>query len=108
MGLFARLPEYKSPRHQLSTSYASDDTTSISAPDLSGPSGVDQGKLSMKRASTVNPSTFGQQNKGSLITPSQPKPRQSIAASGSAHARLYKILGDLFLLAGRTMDASIW
>ena len=26
----------------------------------------------------------------------------------SSHGRLFKVLGDLFLLAGRTTDASIW
>ncbi|KAH9009241.1 transport protein Trs120 or TRAPPC9 TRAPP II complex subunit-domain-containing protein [Lactarius pseudohatsudake] len=34
--------------------------------------------------------------------------RQSLIGAASSHGRLFKVLGDLFILAGRTEDASIW
>lgn len=43
----------------------------------------------------------------SLPTPNGKKRHNAIGAT-SSHGRLFKVLGDLFLLAGRTVDASIW
>ena len=37
-----------------------------------------------------------------------PGPRKSVIGTASSHGRLFKVLGDLFLLSGRTEDASIW
>jgi trafficking protein particle complex subunit 9 len=37
-----------------------------------------------------------------------PKRRLSSIGVASSHARLYKVLGDLFLLAGRPDDAQVW
>ena len=34
--------------------------------------------------------------------------RQSLIGAASSHGRLFKLLGDLFILAGRTEDASVW
>ena len=42
-----------------------------------------------------------------LITPASKK-RMSTIGVASSHGRLYKVLGDLFLLAGRIDDASVW
>jgi hypothetical protein len=36
------------------------------------------------------------------------KKRLSTIGAASSHARLYKMLGDFFLLAGRTEDSTIW
>ncbi len=49
-------------------------------------------------------------NRSSLnVTPVNNKRRSNTFGSAVAsHFRLYKILGDFFLLAGRTSDASIW
>ncbi|KAF8636691.1 hypothetical protein AX17_003496 [Amanita inopinata Kibby_2008] len=37
-----------------------------------------------------------------------PKKRMSTIGVASSHGRLFKVLGDLFLLAGRVEDASVW
>ncbi|ETW85889.1 hypothetical protein HETIRDRAFT_42700 [Heterobasidion irregulare TC 32-1] len=42
------------------------------------------------------------------MIPPTPKKRLSGIGVASSHGRLYKVLGDFFLLAGRTEDASIW
>ncbi len=57
----------------------------------------------LKRQSSVTPAR-------SSTLPQLPstRRRQSPAIVSNSHARLYKLLGDFFLLAGRTMDASIW
>ncbi len=34
--------------------------------------------------------------------------RQSLIGAASSHGRLFKVLGDLFILSGRTEDASVW
>lgn len=34
--------------------------------------------------------------------------RQSLIGAASSHGRLFKLLGDFFILAGRTEDASVW
>jgi len=36
------------------------------------------------------------------------KKRLSGIGAASSHGRLFKVTGDLFLLSGRTEDASIW
>lgn len=36
------------------------------------------------------------------------KKRTAAIGAASSHGRLFKVFGDLFLLAGRTMDASVW
>ena len=72
------------------------------------PARLDDGnKFGLKRASTAGPG-FPHNNRVSSLTMSQAKKRQSTVPSVISHARLYKLLGDLFLLAGRTMDANIW
>jgi hypothetical protein len=35
-------------------------------------------------------------------------PRKSAVGAASSHGRLFKVLGDLFLISGRTEDATIW
>lgn len=37
-----------------------------------------------------------------------PRKRQSHVGATSSHGRLFKVLGDLFVLAGRLEDASVW
>ncbi|GJE90813.1 TRAPP II complex [Phanerochaete sordida] len=63
--------------------------------------------LSVKRNSSIGPgppsSPFRQ---SSLPAPTKKKPLTIGAVS--SHGRLFKVLADFFLLAGRTMDASVW
>jgi len=44
----------------------------------------------------------------STLGPPPVKKRLSGLGAISSHARLYKVYGDFFLLAGRTQDAQIW
>ena len=105
-GLFARMPTYKASRASLDALDAGR-PSSVSSPlhSLSEhPSTTRQSdpRLGIKRASTLGPGVLGPNNRSS-------QQRQSaVSSSSGSHARLYKVLGDLFLLAGRTMDASIW
>ncbi len=48
-----------------------------------------------------------QMRQSSLGVPTARK-RQSLIGAASSHGRLFKVLGDFFLLAGRTEDASVW
>lgn len=43
-----------------------------------------------------------------LNAPPAPKKRLSSIGVASSHGRLFKVLGDFFLLAGRTEDAAVW
>jgi hypothetical protein len=60
----------------------------------------------LKRSSTFGPGSMPTRN-STLLQPAMRK-RASAASSSASAARLYKVLGDLFLLSGRTMDATIW
>ncbi|TFK54866.1 hypothetical protein OE88DRAFT_1653405 [Heliocybe sulcata] len=85
-----------------------------SNPELSAANGTMIPKrpgLSLKRTSTLGPGS-------SPVTPAfrstsltiQPpsKKRHSGIGAASSHGRLFKTLGDFFLLAGRIEDASVW
>ncbi|KAJ7774579.1 TRAPP II complex [Mycena maculata] len=43
-----------------------------------------------------------------LNVPPPPKKRLSSIGVASSHGRLFKVLGDFYLLAGRTEDAAVW
>ncbi|KAJ7940592.1 TRAPP II complex [Mycena leptocephala] len=58
----------------------------------------------MKRNSSGG-SVFRQ---STLNAPTAPKKRLSSIGVASSHGRLFKVLGDFFLLAGRTEDAAVW
>lgn len=80
-----------------------------SQPELES-SGLATSGIQIKRSSTAGP---GNSHTASLIRQSTlgpPAVRKRISAVGavSSHGRLYKVLGDFFLLAGRTEDASLW
>ncbi|KAH9996824.1 transport protein Trs120 or TRAPPC9 TRAPP II complex subunit-domain-containing protein [Russula vinacea] len=59
-----------------------------------------------------NPSSVAGQTTASMrqssLGPPTARKRQTIIGAASSHGRLFKVLGDLFLLAGRTEDASVW
>ncbi|KAH8117559.1 Trs120-domain-containing protein [Phellopilus nigrolimitatus] len=115
-GIFARLPDYKNVRTSLDghEGYRSPHNMEAlhSFPEILGSSSTfrnnDPSKLPLKRASTLGPGIVGANNRNSTLLIPSTKKRQSGVSAGTAHARLYKVLGDLFLLAGRIMDASIW
>ncbi|TFY82625.1 hypothetical protein EWM64_g1393 [Hericium alpestre] len=64
--------------------------------------------LAMKRTSSTSPGTTPPGSRQSTLTVSAPKKRLSVIGTASSHGRLYKVLGDFFLLAARTEDALIW
>ncbi|PPQ83346.1 hypothetical protein CVT25_003985 [Psilocybe cyanescens] len=80
-------------------------TSHNSQPDVSRSSFSLGAAPSMKRnASSANASTSRQSTLGVQAQ----KKRLSTIGTSSSHGRLYKMLGDFFLLSGRTEDAMIW
>lgn len=53
-------------------------------------------------------SSSGPNYRQSTLNVQPQKKRLSGIGTASSHARLYKMFGDFFLLAGRTEDANIW
>ncbi|KAI0703613.1 TRAPP II complex [Cytidiella melzeri] len=82
-----------------------------SQPELATPASLLRSKtptpLLMKRNSSVGPGPASPYRHSSLPVQSSKKKPATIGAV-SSHGRLFKVLGDFFLLAGRTMDASVW
>ena len=64
--------------------------------------------LSVKRNSSIGPGLSTSPYRHSSLPPQTAKKRQTAIGAVSSHGRLFKVLGDLFLLAGRTTDATIW
>lgn len=64
--------------------------------------------LSVKRNSSIGPGLSGSPYRHSSLPLQTAKKRQTAIGAVSSHGRLFKVLGDLFLLAGRTTDATIW
>ncbi|KAH8106969.1 TRAPP II complex [Cristinia sonorae] len=68
------------------------------------------------RAKTPTPLTLKRNSSAGPGMPPSPyrhnsmpvKKRQNAIGAVSSHGRLFKVLGDLFLLSGRTLDASVW
>lgn len=97
--LLATLP----PLSELPLSLNSDKRGSLpnfSTPDVVKSNFASSSTLPMKRNSSSGP------NYRLGVQP--PKKRLSTIGAASSHARLYKMLGDFFLLAGRTEDSIIW
>ncbi|KAH9005302.1 TRAPP II complex [Lactarius hatsudake] len=64
--------------------------------------------LGMKRNPSTGPSSPMASARQSTLNVPIARKRQSLIGAASSHGRLFKVLGDLFILAGRTEDASIW
>lgn len=81
-----------------------------SQPELSTSTSSSRGKLSSPLSLKRNPSTVPGNSafRSSSLGVPPVKKRQSGASLQAPHGRLYKLLGDFFLLAGRTVDAVIW
>ena len=105
-GLFGRAPNTRSPRVSFD---ASEPERPFSVTGLPSTTRDPDPRANMRRASTMGPGVTPSNSLSSQLGPVSSKKRIStINGGGTMHARLYKILGDLFLLSGRTMDASIW
>ena len=61
----------------------------------------------LKRTSSAGP-TLPSLRQSTLSAPAPGKKRTSGIGAASSHGRLFKVLGDTFLLAGRTEDAVVW
>ncbi|KAF8201813.1 transport protein particle complex subunit, partial [Pholiota molesta] len=105
MPTFPPLSELPSPLITLATSDPPSTMTSFaSQPEVSRNSFTLGAAPTLKRnASTTTPTT----RPGTLNVQAQKK-RLSAIGTSSSHARHYKMLGDFFLLAGRTLDAMMW
>ncbi|OBZ75570.1 hypothetical protein A0H81_04217 [Grifola frondosa] len=62
--------------------------------------------LNLKRNSSAGPSLLPHRHASLPTTPV--KKRHNVIGAASSHGRLFKVLGDFFLLAGRLEEASIW
>lgn len=54
------------------------------------------------------PTGSGSPSRQSTLNVPMARKRQSLIGAASSHGRLFKVLGDLFTLAGRTEDATVW
>ncbi|KAG1756741.1 TRAPP II complex [Suillus paluster] len=81
-----------------------------SQPELDS-SGLAAPNIPIKRSSTSGPiisHTTSLTQRHSTLGPPAAKKRASAVGAVSSHGRLYKVLGDFFLLAGRTEEAMLW
>ncbi|KAG1782538.1 TRAPP II complex [Suillus placidus] len=81
-----------------------------SQPELDSSSLATPG-IQIKRSSTAGPGishTASFIQRQSTLGPPAVRKRPSAIGAVSSHGRLYKVLGDFFLLAGRTEDALLW
>ena len=105
-GLFATLPPSQLPS-ALDLEQRSESPPSIhSQPELSTVSNLRKSST-LKRTSSAGPA-LPSLRQTTLSTPASGKKRTSGIGAASSHGRLFKVLGDIFLLAGRTEDAVVW
>lgn len=105
-GLFATLPPPQLPGTLDMEQRSESPPSTYSQPELSTISNLRKSST-LKRTSSAGPalSSFRQ---STLSAPSSSKKRTSGIGAASSHGRLFKVLGDTFLLAGRTEDAVVW
>jgi hypothetical protein len=77
-----------------------------SQPELSTISNLRKSST-LKRTSSAGPA-LPSLRQSTLSAPASGKKRTSAIGAASSHGRLFKVLGDVFLLAGRTEDAVVW
>ncbi|KAF8910953.1 transport protein particle complex subunit [Gymnopilus junonius] len=77
-----------------------------SQPDMSRPSFNLSAAPTLRR--NASSTTTTPTNRQSTLGIQTQKKRLSTIGTSSSHGRLYKMLGDFFLLAGRTEDAAVW
>jgi trafficking protein particle complex subunit 9 len=111
--LFPTLPSSSEMPHQLEN--ASDSLPSYnSQPELgaSAHQSRAQANLNLKRNSSAGPGLSSSVNTNGLrqstLAVPVTKKRNSAIGVASSPGRLYKVLGDFFLLSGRTEDATVW
>lgn len=105
MPLLPPLSDLPSPLNSLSKNEESPPSLASrsSQPDVSKPFTLNAVPTLKRHSSTTTTNT----RQTNLAVQTQKKRLSTIGIS-SSHGRLYKTLGDFFLLAGRTEDAMIW
>jgi trafficking protein particle complex subunit 9 len=105
MPLLPPLSDLPSPLNSLSKNEESPPSLASrsSQPDISRPFTLNAVPTLKRHSSTTTTNT----RQPNLAVQTQKKRLSTIGIS-SSHGRLYKTLGDFFLLAGRTDDAMIW
>ncbi|KAF8964707.1 TRAPP II complex [Flammula alnicola] len=99
------LSELPSPLSSLARNDALPTLNSFnSQPDMSRPSFTLSAAPTLRR----NASTTAANSRQAPLGVQAQKKRLSTIGTSSSHGRLYKMLGDFFLLAGRIEDAMIW
>ena len=78
-----------------------------SQPDLGVNGARSKTPLGLKRMSS-GPGLMPSRTASLPSTPTTTKKRPNIIGAASSHGRLFKVLADLFLLAGRHSDSQIW
>ncbi|KAH9901034.1 TRAPP II complex [Cubamyces lactineus] len=80
-----------------------------SQPELTSPALRSKSPLGLKRNSTMGPGLLPSRHSSLPMSPALPhKKRPTTIGAASSHGRLFKVLADFFLLAGRLEEASIW
>ncbi|KAI0670282.1 TRAPP II complex [Trametes maxima] len=79
-----------------------------SQPELAPPALRSKSPLGLKRNSTMGPSGMPTRHASLPLSPALPKKRPTTIGAASSHGRLFKVLADFFLLAGRLEEATIW
>jgi len=81
----------------------------VSVPPFNSQSDVSRNNFSLNTTPPLKRnSSSGPSYRQSTLGVQPQKKRSSMVGTASSHARLYKMLGDFFLLAGRIEDANIW
>lgn len=105
-GLFATLPPSQLPS-ALSLEQRSESPPSThNQPESSTVSNLRKSST-LKRTSSPGPA-LPSLRQSTLYASAPVKKRTSGIGAASSHGRLFKVLGDTFLLAGRTEDAVVW
>ena len=101
-GLFSTLPPSQLPS-ALGLEQRSESPTQL---DLSTVSNLRKSST-FKRTSSPGP-TLPPLRQSTFSVVASGKKRITVFGAASSHGRLFKVLGDTFLLAGRTEDATVW
>ncbi|KZT09435.1 uncharacterized protein LAESUDRAFT_694916 [Laetiporus sulphureus 93-53] len=79
-----------------------------SQPELSLLNGSTRSKTPLSRRISTGPGLFQTRHASLPTSPAPMKKRPAAIGAVSSHGRLFKVLADLFLLAGRHADSLIW
>ena len=105
-GLFSTIPPSQLPSALDLEQRSESPPSTHSQPELSTISNLRKSST-LKRTSSAGPA-LPSLRQSTLSASASGKKRTSGIGAASSHGRLFKVLGDTFLLAGRTEDAVVW